>query len=234
MATAAAARRGVPPPRPPACAATGMPHSQRLRHPASEPSPRAPAPHDAPGALPPHRPCGGARPTPGPAADRSGPSAGTALPAMRGATGLPGASLAAPQGGATGTHEGPILTCCPPCGPGTRTGVCDPLDPASQDRSGLRTHPLSMLVSLTALPGAMARGQTASVWCADRWLLSCALRARRRSAPQPHRRPMETPKSLTPPRLVHPRMVWRRRATRILNSLGGATVAEMRNDQPVA
>jgi len=44
----------------------------------------------------------------------------------------------------------------------------------------------------------------------------CALRLRLFSAPQPPLRPIENPKSLTPPhRLVHPRIVWRRGATRL-------------------
>jgi hypothetical protein len=94
VATLPAARRSVAPPLPPAWSATRVHHRALLRLPQSEPSHRAPADAGAPGGLPSPRPSYGAPPPPGTSDATARPGGRPTLPAMRGATRLPGASIA--------------------------------------------------------------------------------------------------------------------------------------------
>jgi len=83
-------------------------------------------------------------------------------------------------------HRGvPMIPCCPPGDPGTRTGVFDPVGTAGQDRSGLRTNAPSMPGAIPGPPRAMAHCKTAWMRCEDPLASRCALRARLLSVPQP-------------------------------------------------
>jgi len=97
----------------------------------------------------------------------------------------------------------------------------DPVGTASQDFSGLRMTTQARPAALTDLLDPLPWCKTAAMSCGGMVLLRWALRARHLWAPQPPLPAIENPKRLrSRHRLVQPRIVWRRGATRILNSLG--------------
>jgi hypothetical protein len=93
---------------------------------------------------------------------------------------------------------------------------------ASGDGSGLRPPPLAWPGHARSPARAHARLPAGSAGARRPLASPGARRLPLCSPPAPPLPPWATPKSLPPHRLVHPRMVWRRGATRILNSFGQA------------
>ena len=118
--------RRLHPPRPPACAPQGVPHSPLLRLPALESASSAPTDSDTPrGRCQQYSSC--KRPSPCPTHAPVRPRRGTVLQAMRGHTHWPQASSTPPKRAAIGRAALPSSMCGPPARPRISPSVGDPV-----------------------------------------------------------------------------------------------------------